>query len=88
MFDSHVNRVNTFDFRLKPGALHPVANATIKALTFFCLCPPEQADKFNPPVLRVVVDSGTAKRRRVSLSWDSNAFAILVLTHTIGAFDF
>ena len=28
-------------FCQKPGALYPVANATIKALRFFCLCPPK-----------------------------------------------
>jgi hypothetical protein len=39
----------------KPGALHPVASAPIKALMCFCLYPPG-ADKFKPPALRVVVD--------------------------------
>ena len=34
----------------KPGTLHPVANATIKVLTYFCLCglwPKIQATRFT-----------------------------------------
>jgi hypothetical protein len=41
----------------KPGALHPVASAPLKALTCFCLSPP-LAGKSKPTALRVVVDFG------------------------------
>ncbi len=40
----------------KPGALHPVTPAPIKALPCLCFFPP-MAEKFKPPALRVVVDS-------------------------------
>jgi hypothetical protein len=40
----------------KPGALHPVTPAPIKALPCLCFFPP-MAEKSKPPALRVVGDS-------------------------------
>jgi hypothetical protein len=40
----------------KPGALHPVTPAPIKALPCLCFSPP-LAEKSKPPALRVVGDS-------------------------------
>jgi hypothetical protein len=40
---------------IKPGALHPVAPAPIKALPCLCFFPP-MAEKSKPPALRVVGD--------------------------------
>jgi hypothetical protein len=40
----------------KPGALHPVTPAPIKALPGLCFFPPI-AEKSKPPALRVVGDS-------------------------------
>jgi hypothetical protein len=39
----------------KPGALHPVSPAPIKALACLCLFPP-MAEKSKPPALRVAGD--------------------------------
>jgi len=41
----------------KPGALHPVTPAPIKALPCLCIFPP-MAEKSEPPALGVVGDSG------------------------------
>jgi len=40
----------------KPGALHPVTRAPIKALACLCVFPP-MAEKSKPPALRMVGDS-------------------------------
>jgi hypothetical protein len=45
----------------KPGALHPVPPAPIKALPCLCIFPP-MAVKSKPPAPRVVGDSGRSSR--------------------------
>jgi hypothetical protein len=40
----------------KPGALHPVTSAPIKALPCLCFFPPI-AEKSKPPALRVIGDT-------------------------------
>jgi hypothetical protein len=50
----------------KPGAMHPVTPAPIKALPCLCFFPP-MAEKSKPPALRVVGDSEHYYEKRYKL---------------------
>jgi hypothetical protein len=54
MFCFH--KVRYYIFGKQPGAFHPVESSTLKHWRAVVIVRPKSADKFKPPVSRVVVD--------------------------------